>query len=79
MRLSVWLVPEARQALRIQPMLDFLGERYEGPAFRAHLTVFAGSFEGEARLLGHLGELARTTPPLELRRSWRGSMSSIGR
>lgn len=67
LRLSAWLVPEARQAPRIQAIVDYLAQRHAGPAFRAHLTVFAGTFEAEAPLHDHLAHAARRTPALTLR------------
>ena len=44
-RLSYWLLPESEQFNALQSLIDRFAERYCGPSFEPHVTVYCGPID----------------------------------
>ena len=59
---SVWLIPEAKDAARFQPVIDRLADEQNAPSFSPHVSL--GSFTGDPP---ELDELLSVLSGLELK------------
>ena len=65
--ISLWLVPEGRDAERLSALIDELAARHGTPRFAPHLTLLPLLGGAEDDVLKRAARLARELPPLEVR------------
>lgn len=63
---AVWLLPDPASARRWQGVIDQLADRYDAPAFDAHVTVHVGSLPGWVDPLPALRDAASRAMPMIL-------------